>query len=102
MNGTTVNMDQVPEGPVVLTVGLHIPEIKAQALSHIQHITEVQADDVEEDRGHADFIQSPDILPTTRVIWLPPAELDTKFTGPRRKFHRNNPRKRLLQSNHQH
>ncbi len=35
MNGTAVNMGQVPEGPVVLAVWLHVPQIEAQALSHV-------------------------------------------------------------------
>lgn len=83
-------MKVVPESPVMSTVRLYVSQIESQTLSDVQHIAKVQADDVEEDRGHADLIKSPNVLSTPRVVWLPPAELDPKFTSPRRKFYRNN------------
>lgn len=78
----------------MLTVRLNVSQIEAKTLSDIQNIAKVQADDVEEHRGHADLIKSPNILPAPRVVRLPPAELDPEFTGPRRKLYRYNPRRK--------
>lgn len=71
----------------MLAVGLNMAKVEAQALSDIQHIAEVQANGVEEHRGHADFIQCPDILSAARVIWLPPAELHPKLSCTWRELH---------------
>jgi len=82
---------RVPEGPVVLAVGLHVAQVEAQALRDVQHVAEVQADGVEEHRGHADLVQRPHVHAAPRVVRLPPAELHAKLTGARRELHRHDP-----------
>ena len=81
----------VPESPVVLTVGLHVSQVEAQALGDVQHVAEVQADGVEEHGGHGDLIQRPHILTPPRVVGLPPAELHPELTRPWGQLHGHYP-----------
>lgn len=80
-----------PEGPVVLAVGLHVAQIETETLRDVQHITEIQTYGVEKHRGHANFIQGPHVLASTRVVGLPPAELHAKLASTRRQLNRYNP-----------
>ena len=52
----------LPEGPVMLAVGLHVAKIETETLGDVEHIAEVQADGVEQHGCHADFIQRPHIV----------------------------------------
>lgn len=70
----------------MLAVRLNMSEKEPKTLSDIQHITEVKTYRVKEHRGHADLIQSPHVVTASRVVWLPPAELNAKLTSARREF----------------
>lgn len=74
----------------MLAVGLNVAEIETETLRDVQHITEVQTYGVEKHRGHANFIQGPNVLAATGVVGLPPAELHTKLAGTRRQLNRYN------------
>lgn len=52
----------IPEGPVVLAVGLHVSKVEPQTLRDVQHVAEVQTYGVEQHRGHADLIQGPHVV----------------------------------------
>ncbi len=70
----------------MLAVGLDMAKIKTKTLGDVQHVAEVETYGVEQHRGHADFIQRPHIVTTTRMVWLPPAELHAKLTSTGREF----------------
>lgn len=86
----------LPECPVVLTVGLDVPQVEAQALGDVQHVAEVQADGVEEHGGHGDLVQRPHVLPAPRVVRLPPAELHAELTSARRQLNRHDPERQTV------
>lgn len=65
----------------MLAVGLDVPQVEAQTLSDVKYIAEVQTYGVEQHRGHSDLIHCPNVMPTPRVVRLPPTELHPKFTG---------------------
>lgn len=48
----------------MLAVGLDVAKKETKALGDIEHVAEVQTYGVEQDRGHADFIQGPHIVAT--------------------------------------
>lgn len=75
----------------MLAVGLHVAQVEAQALGDVQHVAEVQADGVEEHRGHADLVQRPDVVAAARVVRLPPAELHAKLASARRQLDGHDP-----------
>lgn len=60
------HLDQsfLPEGPVMLAVGLDMPKIETKTLGDVEHVAEVQTYGVEKYRSHADFIQGPHIMTT--------------------------------------
>lgn len=75
----------------MLAVGLHVAEVETEALRHVQHVTKIQTYGVEKHRGHADFIQGPDVLAASRVVRLPPAELHAELASAGRKLNGHNP-----------
>ena len=81
----------VPRGPVVLAVGLDVSQVEARALGDVQDVAEVQADGVEEDRGHADLVHGPHVPATPAVVRLPPAELDAELPRSAGQLHRHDP-----------
>lgn len=81
----------LPEGPVMLAVGLDMPKIETKTLGDVQHVAEVETYGVEQHRGHADFIQGPHIVTPAWMVWLPPAELHAKLTSTGREFNWHNP-----------
>lgn len=83
--------DGLPEGPVMLAVGLNVAKIETKTLGDIKDVTEVQTDGVEQHRGHTDFIHGPNIVAAARVIRLPPAKLHAKFTSTRWELDRHDP-----------
>lgn len=81
----------LPEGPVVLAVGLDKAEIETETLGDVQHVAEVQAYSVKQHGGHADLIQGPHIVTATWMVRLPPAELHAEFTSTGRELDRHDP-----------
>lgn len=81
----------LPEGPVMLAVGLDMAKIETKTLGDVQHVAEVETYGVEQHRGHADFIQGPHIVTTTWMVWLPPAKLHAELTSTRRELNWHNP-----------
>lgn len=75
----------------MLAVRLDMAEIETKTLGDIQHVAEVKTNGVEEHRGHADFIQGPNIVTTTWMVRLPPAELHAKLPSTSWEFNRHNP-----------
>lgn len=75
----------------MLTVGLDMAKIETKTLGHVQHVAEIETYSVEQHRRHADFIQGPDIVTSSWMVRLPPAELHAKLTSTRREFNRHNP-----------
>lgn len=62
LNSTVRALSLIPEGPVVLAVGLHVSKVETETLGDVQHVAEVQTYGVEQHRGHADLIQGPHIV----------------------------------------
>lgn len=81
----------LPEGPVMLAVGLHVAKIETETLGDVEHVAEVQADGVEQHGCHADFIQRPHVMTAAWVVRLPPAELHAKLTSAGREFDWHDP-----------
>lgn len=75
----------------MLAVGLDMTKIETKTLSDVQHVAKIETYRVEKHRGHADFVQGPDIVATARMVRLPPAELHTKLTSSSREFNRHDP-----------
>lgn len=49
----------------MLTVRLNMAKVETKTLGDVQHIAEVQTYGVEQHRGHADFIQGPNVVATS-------------------------------------
>ncbi|KAL8219324.1 UNVERIFIED_CONTAM: hypothetical protein K2H54_056573 [Gekko kuhli] len=62
------------------TVWLNIPQVESKRLSDIHEVGEVQANTIEKNRGHDDFINGPHIFALRRMIRLPPSELNAKLS----------------------
>lgn len=70
----------------MLAVGLDMAKIETETLGDVQHVAEVETYGVEQHRSHADFIQGPHVVTSTRMVRLPPAELHAKLTSAGREF----------------
>lgn len=61
-------------------VRLNVPKVESQRLSDLHQIGKVKTDAVEQDRGHDNLVNSPDVFSLGRVVGLPPSELDPKLS----------------------